>query len=307
MKHFLNLNDVNLKNLRKILLDAKIRKKNRKGLNTLVADRDKPLNGKLLIQIFEKSSLRTRVSFYISVKQLGGDVLTLRSNEIHLGKNDETFSDTARTIGTYADIFLLRSTDHKKILSLSKYLKIPLINGLSPDCHPVQILSDIYTIEEIKKKNISNLKISWIGDSNNVLNSLIEASNKFSFKLNIACPKDYKPSQEILKISKKNYVKIFHNPYQAISGADVVYIDKFISINDRVNKKAKIKKFKNFVLNKKLMLKANNRAIILHCLPRGKEIEDQLFKSKQSKVWQQAENRIHVQKSIILYCLDKLR
>ena len=307
MKNFIDISDISLKDLKKILNVSTKRKIKRKNLNTTEPDKDLPLKGKLLVQIFEKSSLRTRLSFNISMKQLGGDVLTLRPDEIHLGKRNETLFDTAKTISTYSDIFLLRSKDHKKILDLKKHLQIPIINGLSPDSHPVQVISDIFTIEEVTKKKISNLNITWIGDSNNVLNSLIQASNKFLFDLNIACPKEYKPSNSILKLNRKSKIKVFHNPDDAIKNADVVYIDKFVSINDKVNKKNKTKKFKRFILNKDLISKAKKNTIILHCLPRGSEINNELFNSSQSKVWQQAENRMHVQKSVLLYCFDKLR
>ncbi len=307
MKNFIDISDISVKDLRKILNVSTKRKIKRNNLNTTEPDKDLPLKGKLLVQIFEKSSLRTRLSFYISMKQLGGDVLTLRPDEIHLGMRNETLFDTAKTISTYSDIFLLRSKDHKKMLDLKKHLQIPIINGLSPESHPVQIISDIFTIEEVKKKIISNLNITWIGDSNNVLNSLIQASNKFLFNLNIACPKEYKPSNSILKLNRKSKIKVFHNPVDAIKNADVVYIDKFVSINDKVNKKNKTKKFKRFILNKDLISKAKKNTIILHCLPRGSEINNELFNSSQSKVWQQAENRMHVQKSVLLYCFDKLR
>ena len=152
MKNFIDISDISLKDLKKILNVSTKRKIKRKNLNTTEPDKDLPLKGKLLVQIFEKSSLRTRLSFYISMKQLGGDVLTLRPDEIHLGKRNETLFDTAKTISTYSDIFLLRSKDHKKILDLKKHLQIPIINGLSPDSHPVQVISDIFTIEEVTKK-----------------------------------------------------------------------------------------------------------------------------------------------------------
>tara|TARA_B100001029_G_C14904819_1_gene363019 strand:- start:240 stop:803 length:564 start_codon:yes stop_codon:yes gene_type:complete len=187
-------------------------------------------------------------------------------------------------------------------------MTIPLINGLSPENHPTQILSDVFTIEEIKKKPISKLQISWIGDSNNVLNSLIEASVKFSFKLHIGCPKKYAPNKKLLIWAKKNNakIKIFNNSKKAVMESDVVFTDKVISMNDKVNKKKKLKDFKKFQVNSNLM-KYSKNAIFLHCLPRGKEVTDEVFLGKQSKVWQQAENRIYVQKSILLYCFGKLR
>ena len=308
MKHFINIKDIPYKTLRKILSDTKKRKDLRKKLKTLEIDKDNPLKGILLIQMFEKSSLRTRLSFYLAIRQLGGSALTLRPDELHLSKGGESLSDTAKILSTYGDIFVLRTDNEKKLNSFKKFLSIPLINGLSPNSHPAQILSDIFTIEEITKKNISRLNICWIGDSNNVLNSLIEASIKFSFKLNIGCPKNYSPPSEMLRTirQKSSKIKIFNNPKVAIKNADVVLTDKVISMNDKVNKKKKIKDFLNFKINSKLM-SLSKKAILLHCLPRGSEITDEVFYGKKSKVWQQALNRVHVQKSILLYCLNKLR
>ncbi len=203
MKHFLNLKDISSIDLRKILIDAKKRKKRRHNLNTLQPDRDYPLKGKLLIQMFEKSSLRTRLSFYLAIKQLGGGTITLRSNELHLGMGGESLEDTAKILSTYGDGFMLRTDSDLKIDNFKKYLSIPIINGLSPTSHPTQILSDIFTVEEIKKKSISKLNISWIGDCNNVLNSLIVASVKFDFILKIGCPKNYSPQKKILDWVKK--------------------------------------------------------------------------------------------------------
>ena len=309
MKHFINLKDIPIKDLRKIIADAKIRKKIRKKLSTLEVDKGAPLKGKLLIQMFEKSSLRTRLSFYLAIKQLGGGTLTLRSNELHLGQGGESISDTAKILSTYGDGFILRTDNDQKVENFKKYLSIPVINGLSPSSHPTQVLSDVFTVEEIKKKPISHLNICWIGDSNNVLDSLIAASVKFSFKLSIGCPKKFEPGKEVRSWLKKNNKKIYiyNNAKKAVSGADVIFSDKVISLNDKVNKKKKIKEFKNFKIDKKLMGYAKKSCIFLHCLPRGDEVSDDVFLGKQSHVWQQALNRVHVQKSILLYCLGKLR
>ena len=308
MKNFINLKDIPSKDLRKIIIDAKKRKYLRKKLNNLEIDKDAPLKGKLLIQMFEKSSLRTRLSFYLAIKQLGGSALTLRPDELHLSKGGESIEDTAKILSNFGNAFMLRTDNDKKLEEFKKYLSIPIINGLSPSSHPTQILSDIFTVEEIKKKLISKLNITWIGDSNNVLNSLIAASVKFSFKLNIGCPKKYHPSQKIMNYIKNNKNKIFiyNDPKKAAEGADVIFSDKVISLNDKVNKKKKLRDFKNFKISKSLM-KLCPKAIFLHCLPRGSEVEENVFKSKQSKVWQQAINRVHVQKSILLYCFGKLR
>ena len=309
MKHFINLKDIPAKDLRKILIDSKRRKKLRKKLNNLETDKGSPLKGKLLIQMFEKSSLRTRLSFYLAIKQLGGSTLTLRLDELHLPKGGESIRDTAKILSTFGNAFMLRTESDQKLEEFKRYLSIPIINGLSPSSHPTQILSDIFTVEEIKNKSISKLNITWIGDSNNVLNSLIVASIKFSFKLNIGCPKNYQPKKKILNYIKKNNNKIFiyNDPKKAAMGADVIFSDKVISLNDKVNKKKKLNHFKKFKINKKLMSFAKKDCIFLHCLPRGNEVDEKLFSSKQSKVWQQVLNRVHVQKSILLYCFGKLR
>tara|TARA_A100001015_G_scaffold27516_1_gene30638 strand:+ start:1200 stop:2129 length:930 start_codon:yes stop_codon:yes gene_type:complete len=309
MKHFINLKDIPSKDLKKILIDAKRRKKARKKLNNLEFDKGIPLRGKLLIQMFEKSSLRTRLSFYLAIKQLGGSTLTLRPDELHLSKGGESIEDTAKILSNFGNAFMLRTDKDIKLEEFKKYISIPIINGLSPSSHPTQILSDIFTVEEIKKKPISKLNITWIGDSNNVLNSLIAASIKFSFKLKIGCPKNYRPHQDITNYIKKNKNKIYiySEPKKAVSGADVIFSDKVISMNDRVDINKKLSFFKQFKINKKLMSFAKEDCIFLHCLPRGSEVDDEVFLSKQSKVWQQAANRVHVQKSILLYCFGKLR
>ena len=308
MKHFINLKDIPSKDLRKIIVDAKKRKSLRKKLSTLEVDKGAPLKGKLLIQMFEKSSLRTRLSFYLAIKQLGGGTLTLRSNELHLGQGGESIADTAKILSTYGDGFMLRTDSDKKVENFAKYLSIPVINGLSPSSHPTQVLSDVFTVEEIKKKPISKLNICWIGDSNNVLDSLIAASVKFSFKLSIGCPKKFEPGKEVRAWVKKNNKKIYiyNDAKKAVVGADVIFSDKVISLNDKVNKKKKIQAFKNFKIDKKLM-KFSNNAIFLHCLPRGDEVSEDVFLGKKSHVWHQALNRVHVQKSILLYCFGKLR
>ena len=308
MNHFINLKDIPAKDLRKILIDAKKRKKARKKLNNLENDAGVPLKGKLLIQMFEKSSLRTRLSFYLAIKQLGGSTITLRPDELHLSKGGESIEDTAKILSNFGNAFMLRTDRDIKLVEFKKHLSIPIINGLSPSSHPTQILSDVFTVEEIKKKPISKLNITWIGDSNNVLNSLIAASIKFSFKLRIGCPKNYQPNQEILNYIKKNEnkISIYDDPKRAVTGADVIFSDKVISMNDKVNKIKKLNHFKKFKIDKKLMKFAKKDCTFLHCLPRGKEVDEKVFSSKQSKVWQQALNRVHVQKSILLYCFGRL-
>ena len=255
MKNFISIRDISAKNLRKIIFDAKQRKKKRKKLNTLDVDKDNPLRGKLLVQMFEKSSTRTRLSFYLAIRQLGGGALTLRADELHFAKG-ESLSDTAKILSTYGNAFMLRTDSDQKLEEFKKHMTIPIINGLSPSSHPTQVLSDVFTVEEIKKKSISKLQICWIGDANNnVINSLIEASVKFSFKLNIGFPKKYEPNKTLLSWAKKNKgkIKIFNDSKKAATGSDVVFTDKVISMNDKVNKAKKLKEFKNFQVNSKVM------------------------------------------------------
>ena len=215
-------------NLRKIIFDAKQTKKKRKKLNTLDVDKDNPLRGKLLVQMFEKSSTRTRLSFYLAIRQLGGGALTLRADELHFAKG-ESLPDTAKILSTYGNAFMLRTDSDQKLEEFKKHMTIPIINGLSPSSHPTQVLSDVFTVEEIKKKSISKLQICWIGDANNnVINSLIEASVKFSFKLNIGCPKQYEPNKTLLNWAKKNKgkIKIFYDSKKSANGSDVIFTDK---------------------------------------------------------------------------------
>ena len=309
MKNFINLKDIPTKDLRRILNDAKKRKKKRKKLSTLDIDKDKPLKGKLIIQMYEKPSSRTRLSFHLSIAQLGGGSITINANELHLGKGGETLADTAKILSTYGDGFMLRTGSDKKIEDFSENLTIPIINLLSPSSHPCQVLSDIFTVEEIKKKPISKLNICWIGDCNNVLNSLIAVSVKLKFNLNIGCPKNYRPPKFVMDWVKKNKreINIFNDPEKAAKNADVVFSDKVVSLNDKVNKSKKINDFKNYRITSSLMKVTRPQSIFLHCLPRGNEVSEDVFLGKQSRVWQQALNRVHVQKSILLYCFNKLR
>jgi len=309
MKNFINLKDIPAKDLRKILDDAKKRKNKRKKLSTIDVDKDRPLKGKLLIQMYEKQSSRTRLSFHIAINQLGAGSIIVKASELHLGKGGESLADTAKILSTYGDGFMLRTDSDKKIEDFSKNLSIPIINLLSPSSHPCQVLSDIFTVEEIKKKPISKLNITWIGDSNNVLNSLIATSVKFKFKLNVGCPKNYRPPKFVMHWVKKNKRKInvYNDPKKAAKNADVIFSDKVVSLNDRVNKAKKIKDFKNYRISSSLIKYAKKDVIFLHCLPRGNEVSEEVFLGKKSKVWQQALNRVHVQKSILLYCFGKLR
>jgi len=308
MRNFINISDLSSKELRLIIEEAKLRKLNRKNLNKSAPDKDKPFEGKSMAMIFEKPSTRTRMSFDIAVKQLGGSSITLNPDGIHYGKGDETLKDTAKVLSEYVDIVMLRTSSHKNLEEFGKYLDIPIINGLSDQSHPCQIMSDIFTFEETKG-SIQGKTISWLGDgNNNMSNSLIEAAGKFGFKLKIGCPKKYNPNKKILNWAKKNKVNLLvtKKPEEAVQGSDCVMTDKWVSMNDKVNKKLKKKNLKNYQVNKKLIQKANPDAIFMHCLPvgRGEEVTDEVIDGKQSVVWRQALNRVHAQKSIINWCLN---
>ena len=308
MNNFLNISDHSSNELRAIIDEAKARKFKRKGLNKSAPDEDKPFEGKSMAMIFEKPSTRTRMSFDIAAKQLGGSSIILNPDGIHYGKGDESLKDTAKVLTEYVDIIMLRTSSHKNLEEFGKYLDIPIINGLSDISHPCQIMSDILTYEE-SNDLITGKTISWLGDgNNNMSNSLIEAAGKFNFNLKIGCPKKYAPSKKILTWAKKNKVKLIvtTKPDEAVKDSDCIMTDKWISMNDKVNKKQKKKILKPYQVNKKLMSKAKSDAIFMHCLPvgRGEEVTDEIIDGKQSVVWRQALNRVHAQKSIIKWCLD---
>ena len=308
MKNFINISDHSSGDLRAIIDEAKTRKLSRKGFNKSAPDDDKPFEGKSMAMIFEKPSTRTRMSFDIAAKQLGGSSIILNPDGIHYGKGDEALKDTAKVLTEYVDIVMLRTSSHKNLEEFGKHLDIPIINGLSDKSHPCQIMSDILTYEE-SNGSITGKTVSWLGDGdNNMSNSLIEAAGKFKFNLKIGCPKKYAPGKKILGWAKKNKVNLLitQKPDEAVKNSDCVMTDKWVSMNDKVNKKTKKKVLKPFQVNKKLMKKANSNAIFMHCLPvgRGEEVTDEVIDGKQSVVWRQALNRVHAQKSIIKWCLD---
>ena len=217
MRKFINIADINKKDLRLIIDNARSRKEKRISLSKNAIDQDAPLDGKILIMIFEKPSTRTRISFDLAVKQLGGKSLILNPDEIHYGTGNESLYDTAKILSKYADIVMLRTHAHKNIVEFSKYLEVPLINGLTNLSHPCQIMSDIMTFEELKGP-IKNKKIAWLGDGNNIVYSLIEAAVQFEFELSIASPKEYEPNKKILQWAKKNNgnILVTKDPIQAL-------------------------------------------------------------------------------------------
>ena len=308
MKHFLDLSQIDKTELKNIVNEAKRIKSNYIKDKKVSVSQNSNAADKLLLMIFEKPSTRTRISFDLAVKQLGGSSMILNPDGIHYGKGDESLKDTARVLSEYADILMIRTSSHKNLEEFSKYSKIPVINGLSDQSHPCQVMSDILTFEE-NNGNIEGKTISWIGDgNNNMSNSFIEAAVKFKFNLKIGCPKKYSPNNKILGWASKNKTKIFvtKDPREAVKDADCIMTDKWVSMNDKVNKKAKKKSLKDYQVNKKLFKLAKTECIFMHCLPvgRGEEVTDDIIDGKKSVVWQQANNRVHAQKSIINWCLN---
>ena len=306
MKNFINIADIDKKDLREIIDNAKSQKSKRSSLKKSAIDLEKPLADKTLIMLFEKASTRTRLSFELAMKQLGGQLLVLDPKESHYGSGDESIYDTAKVLSQYGDIVMMRTTKHEHLLEFSKHLNIPIINGLTSNgSHPCQVMADVMTFEELKGP-IKNKKIAWLGDGNNVVYSLIEAAVLFDFELRIASPKGYEANKNILQWAKKNNGNILltKDPIKAASSADCVMTDKWISMGDKINKNKKKKALKPYQVNKKIMKLAPD-AIFMHCLPanRGEEVTDEVMDGKQSAVWLETLNRIHVQKSIIQYCL----
>ena len=304
MRNFINLSDIDKRELRKIIDHAKSQKQKGSNIKT-----DVPLAGKTLIMVFEKPSTRTRLSFELAMKKLGGDVLVLNPKESHYGSGDESIHDTAKILSQYGDVVMMRTSKHEHFLKFSKHLDIPIINGLTNLSHPVQIMATVMTYEELKG-SIANKKIAWLGDGNNIVYSLIEAAAQFDFQLAIACPKKLEPNKKIVKWAKdkKANILITKDPKEAAEDASAVITDKWISMGDDTNKKKKKKLLKPYQVNKKIMKLAKPDSLFMHCLPasRGEEVTTEVMDSKQSAVWLEALNRMHVQISIIQFCLNLL-
>ncbi|MCX5701960.1 MAG: ornithine carbamoyltransferase [Candidatus Omnitrophica bacterium] len=278
----------------------------------LKKDKDKyskVLSGKTIALIFQKPSNRTRVSFEVGMYQLGGNSFYLAPNEISLGVR-ESVKDVAKTLSRYVDGIVLRTFEHKNILDLAKFADVPVINGLSDFSHPCQALADVYTIKE-KLKVSKGVTLAYVGDGNNVCNSLLYTCAKIGLNMNVGAPKGYEPDRSVLKESKsiakskKAFISLFNNPYEAVKGVDVIYTDVWTSMGQEKEAKVRKKIFKEFQVNKNLIGLANKNVLIMHCLPahRGEEITDEVIDSKNSVVFDQAENRMHVQKAILIKLL----
>mgnify|MGYP001568071974 CR=1 FL=1 len=278
--------------------------------------RDKPkfnkaLSGKTLVLVFQKPSNRTRVSFEVGMYQLGGNCLYLAPDEINLGVR-ESIKDVARTLSRYVDGIVLRTFEHKNVFQMAKYCSKPVINGLSDFGHPCQALADVYTIKE-KLKRLKGLTLAYVGDGNNVCNSLLYVSAKCAMNMNVASPKGYEPDRTVIKEAKaiakarQASVNLFNNPFEAVRGADVIYTDVWVSMGQEKEAGLRKKIFKGFQVNKSLVKLAGKNCLIMHCLPahRGEEITDEVIDGRNSIVFDQAENRMHVQKAILIKLLAK--
>ncbi len=261
-----------------------------------------PLAGKTLGMIFDKSSTRTRLSFEAGMYQLGGLAIYLNSRDTQLGRG-ETIADTARIVSRYLDAVMIRTFAQESVEEFARHATIPIINGLTDLMHPCQIVSDLFTIVE-KKGGYEGLKVAYVGDGNNVANSWIDAAARLPFKLALACPKGYDPDARILERGRKKAAKgvsLFRDPVQAVKAADVVYTDVWASMGQEAEQEARAKVFESYQVNRKLMQHAKPDAIVMHCLPahRGEEIAGEILDGPRSVVWDQAENRLHVQKAIL--------
>ena len=294
----LTLDELESKEINNIIdLAIDLKKELKKG-------KEKPLlQNKTLAMIFEKPSTRTRVSFETGMFQLGGHALTLSPNDLQLSRG-ESIADTARTLSRYVNVVMARVYDHKSLETFARNSSIPVINGLSDSYHPCQILADLMTIKE-HKKNLKKIKIAWIGDGNNVCNSLILGCAKLKIQLSVAIPDGYEPEFDVIKIGKDaEILEVSDNPETAVQDADVVMTDTFVSIHN--TNSDRVKKFlPKFQVNQALMNKAKKDAIFMHCLPakRDQEVTSDVIDGSQSVVWDEAENRLHVQKALLVHLL----
>ncbi len=261
----------------------------------------KPLTGRSLAMIFMKASTRTRVSFEVGTYQLGGHALFLSPRDVQLGRG-EPIADTARVLSRYVDGIMIRTFAHQDIEELAKYADVPVINGLTDLLHPCQILADLLTVRQHLKGDIKDKKFAWIGDGNNMANSWINAAYRFGFELDIACPEGYEPADHLLaRAQQVAKVRVVRDPMEAAAGADVVNTDVWASMGQEQEQKQRERAFAGFTVSPELMAKADKDAIFLHCLPahRGEEVSAEVIDGPQSRVWDEAENRLHIQKAIM--------
>jgi ornithine carbamoyltransferase len=311
IRHFLSLTDAGADGVAAILADALDRKRARGTLTKGAPDSDAPLAGHVLATVFEKSSTRTRVSFDMAMRQLGGSALVLDSGTTQLGRG-ETVADTARVLSGFCDAIMVRTDDHAKAEEMAHHATVPVINGLTDDSHPCQIVADLLTVLE-EGKALPGLKWAWLGDGNNVLHSIVEAAGLFGFSVAVGCPEGYDPAARWIDAANAALagtnarVAIERDPVRAVEGADVVVTDTWISMG-QAHAEAKLAAMMPYQVTEALMARADARAIFLHCLPahREEEVVSSVIDGAQSRIWREAENRLHAQKSILRWCFGQI-
>ncbi|MCW5692679.1 MAG: ornithine carbamoyltransferase [Pseudolabrys sp.] len=299
IRHFLDLTDIPKPTLKEMITHSRAMKERQKR-----GEGPKPLEGKTLAMIFDKPSTRTRVSFDVGMRQLGGEAIMLTSQEMQLGRG-ETLGDTARVLSRFVDAIMIRTLDHESVAEIAKYATVPVINGLTRRSHPCQVLADVMTFEE-HRGPITGRTIAWTGDANNVLASLMHAAERFDFELRVACPAELKPKKWLMDWVKSSgaNIKVGDDPEAAVKGADCVFTDTWVSMGDR-EAQHRHNILKPYQVNSALMAKAKPDALFMHCLPahRGEEVTDEVMDGPQSVVFDEAENRLHAQKGLLAWCL----
>ena len=301
-RHFLDLTDIDGAELRRVLdLAAAIKAKRRKG----EIPSAKPLAGKVLAMIFDKPSTRTRVSFDVGMRELGGETIMLTGAEMQLGRG-ETIGDTARVLSRYVDAIMIRILDHEDMRELAENATVPVINGLTKRSHPCQAMADVMTFEE-HKGPIAGRTVAWSGDANNVLASWVHAAQRFVFTVNVASPPELAPAKALMDWARQTGAKlnVMTDPYDAVKGADAIVSDCWVSMGDEEESRHRHNILARYQVNAKLMGAANKGAIFMHCLPahRGEEVTNEVIDGPQSVVFDEAENRLHAQKGILAWCL----
>ena len=307
MRHFLNLSDAGHDAIAAMLNDAIDRKAARHGWPKGKPDTDAPLAGHVLAMIFEKNSTRTRVSFDIAIRQLGGSSIILEAGSTQLGRG-ETIADTARVLSRMCDAIMIRTDDHAKIEEMARFATVPVINGLTDLSHPCQIMADLLTIIE-KGKPLPGLELAWLGDGNNVLNSIVEAAGMMKFNVRIGCPQGYDPDPAFIEAANSSGARITvtRDAAEAVAGADIVVTDTWVSMGQE-HVHNKLAAMAPYQVDEALMAGAKADARFLHCLPahRGEEVTEAVIDGERSDVWDEAENRIHAQKSVLLWAFGQI-
>lgn len=304
-RHFLSLSDIPATELRNILDEAHRRKKSRTGYSNGRKDADAPLKDHVLAMLFEKSSTRTRFSFHMAMTQLGGSNITATSSDMQLGRG-ETIEDTAKVLSRFVDGIMLRANHHEDLLALANNSEIPVINGLTDYNHPCQIMADLQTLEE-QGRTLKDLRLTWVGDGNNVAMSFINAASKFGYELRLSCPEGYMPrGQDVVRARAEGAkIELIQDSLKACDQTDVVIADTWVSMGD-TDTDQKMADLGPYQVNDELMSRADNDALFLHCLPahRGEEVSASVIDGPASVVFDEAENRLHAQKAILKWCFE---